>query len=152
MKTDRSHRLVRYLIFTGMAVCFSAGMLGAQDWLVTFSLPAETHWAGAVLPAGSYTLKLNPYNNREPIQLKQGTRHVAMLMAQSEATPRTPAKSQLLLVREGNKATVHILYIAELGTAYHFNVPERYEVHTRLIARASEPAVIQRIPVIVSGK
>ncbi len=152
MKTNRSHRLVRCLIFTGLAVCFSAGMLSAEVWEVKFALPSETSWAGVVLPAGSYSLKLDTFNNGRPMQIEQGTRRVAMLMAQSEATPPTPVKSQLLLVREGNKATVHILYIAELGTAYHFNVPERYEVHTQLIARASEPAGIERIPVIVSGK
>jgi len=45
-----------------------------------------------------------------------------------------------------------LLYIADLGTAFHFKVLPSYEVYTRLIARADEPAVIQRIPVTVSGK
>jgi len=152
MKTNRSHRLVRCLIFTGLAVCFSAARLSAENWQVTFSLPFETHWGGAVLPAGSYTLKLDTVNNGRPMQLEQGAEHIRFLLPLTTETPVTPARSQLLIVREGNTATVHILYIAELGTAFHFSVPERYEVYTRLMARADEPVFIQRIPVTFSGK
>ena len=151
MKTNRSHRLVRYLIFTGLAVCFSAAMLSAEEWKVTFSLPVETNWAGTVLPAGDYCLRFKDAGYR-PMELRQGTRSIAFLPVLTNETPRTPAKSQLLIVREGNRATVHILYIAELGTAFHFKVPERYEVYTQLIARSDEPVFIQRIPVTFSGK
>ena len=151
MKTNRSHKLVRYLIFTGLAVCFSAALLSAEDWRTTFSLPFETQWGETVLPAGDYCLRFKDAGYK-PMQLEQGTRFIAFLPVSTNETPRTPAKSQLLIVREGNRATVHILYIAELGTAFHFKVPERYEVYTQLIARSDEPVFIQRIPVTVSGK
>ena len=151
MKTNRSHKLVRYLIFTGLAVCFSAALLSAEDWRATFSLPFETQWGETVLPAGDYCLRFKDAGYK-PMQLEQGTRFIAFLPVSTNETPRTPAKSQLLMVREGQKATVHILYVAELGTAFHFQVPERYEVYTRLMARADEPVFIQRIPVTFSGK
>jgi len=151
MKTNRSQTLVRYLIFTCLAVCFSAALLSAEDWRATFSLPFETQWGETVLPAGDYSLRFKDAGYR-PMLLEQGTRFIAFLPVLTNETPRTPAKSQLLIVREGNRATVHILYIAELGTAFHFDVPERYEVYTQLIARADEPVFIQRIPVTVSGK
>ena len=86
------------------------------------------------------------------MELRQGTRSIAFLPVLTNETPRTPAKSQLLIVRDGKRATVHILYIAELGTAFHFKVPERYEVYTQLMARSDEPVFIQRIPVTFSGK
>ncbi len=152
METNRHSKLIRSAALAALAICFSAGMLSAEVWEAKFSLPSETSWAGVVLPAGSYTLKLDTFNNGTPMQLKQGPKHIAMVMAQSTGTPPTPAKSQLLVVHEGNKATVHILYIAELGTEFHFHVPDAYEVHTRLITRAFEPPVIERIPVIVLGK
>jgi len=151
MKTNKSHKLVRYLIFTCLAVCFSAALLSAEDWRATFSLPFETHWGGVVLPAGDYCLRFKDAGYK-PMLLQQGTRNIAMLPVLANETPRTPAKSQLLIVREGKMATVHMLYIAELGTAFHFNVPERYEVYTQLIARSDEPVFIQRIPVTFSGK
>jgi len=151
MKTNTSHRLVRYLIFTSLAVCFSTAILRAEPWRATFSLPFEARWGETVLPAGDYTLHLNTVGQGLML-LQQGTRNIAMVGVLNEETPRTPAKSQLLIVGEGKAATVHILYIAELGTAFHFKVPESYEVYTRLIAQAAEPTVIRRIPVTVSGK
>ena len=151
MKTNRSHKLVRYLIFTCLAVCFSAALLSAEDWRTTFSLPFETQWGETVLPAGDYCLRFKDAGYK-PMQLEQGTRFIDYLPVLTNETPRTPAKSQLLIVRDGKRATVHILYIAELGTAFHFKVPERYEVYTQLIARSDEPVFIQRIPVTFSGK
>jgi len=151
MKTNKTRMMVRCLIFSGLAVCFRAAMLNAEDWQATFSLPVETRWAGIVLPAGDYRLYFNTARN-EPMLLTQGGHNIGFVGVLDAETPSTPAKSQLLVVREGSTATVHILYIAELGTAFHFKVPERYEVYTRLIARAGEPAAIQRIPVRVSGK
>jgi len=65
---------------------------------------------------------------------------------------KSPAKSQLLLVREGNKATVHILYLADMGSEFHFKVPASYEVYTRLVTWAFRPVVIEHIPLIVSGR
>jgi len=151
MKTNRSRIMVRCLIFTGLAVWFSAAMLSAQEWQAAFSLPFETRWAGMVLPAGDYSLNVNS-DGYGPMMVRQGNRDIGFVGVIDKETPRTPAKSQLLIVGQGKTATVHILYIAELGTAFHFKVPERYEVYTRLIARAGEPAVVRHIPVTVSGK
>ena len=152
MKTNRSHKLARYLILAGLTVCFSTAMLSAESWRVNFSLPFETQWVGTVLPAGEYSVRLDSLPTGRVMRLQQGAEHIAFLMPLTLETPVTPAKSQLLIVREGNTATVHILYIAELRTAFHFQVPERYEVYTRLMARADEPVFIQRIPVTISGK
>jgi len=151
MKSNRGPTLIGYLVLAALALCSSTARLSAEEWKATFSLPVETRWGGTVLPAGDYCLRFNDAVNN-PMQLQQGTQNIAMLLVWNRETPRTPAKSQLLIVGKGKTATVHILYIAELGTAFHFYVPERYEVYTQLIARADEPVFIQRIPVTVSGK
>jgi len=150
MKTNRTRMMARCLIFTGLAACFSAAMLSAEDWQATFSLPVETRWAGIVLPAGDYRLYFNTARN-EPMLLTQGGHNIGFVGVLEKETVRTPTKSQLLIVGGGKAAAVHILYIADLGTAFHFKVPERYQVSHQLITRA-EPAVIQRIPVTVLGK
>jgi len=152
MKTNGRRTLVGYLMLTGLAVCFSAAMLSAEDWRVTFSLPSETHWGRSVLPAGNYCLLFNDVGNRPVMLLQQGTQNIAFVRVKDKEAPRTSAKSQLLIVREGTMATVHVLYVSELGTAFHFYVPERYEVYSRLVSQASKPVVIEHIPVIVSGK
>src|SRR6516225_5981881 len=151
MKSNRGPTLIGYLVLTALAMSFSTARLSAEEWKATFSLPFETHWGGVVLPAGDYCLRFKDAGYK-PMLLQQGTRYIGFLPVLANETPRTPAKSQLLIVREGKMATVHMLYIAELGTAFHFNVPERYEVYTQLIARSDEPVFIQRIPVTFSGK
>ena len=151
MKSNRGPTLIGYLVLTALAMSFSTARLSAEEWKATFSLPFETHWGGVVLPAGDYCLRFNDAGYR-PMELRQGTRSIAFLPVLTNETPGTPAKSQLLIVRDGKRATVHIQYIAELGTAFHFKVPERYEVYTQLIARSDEPVFIQRIPVTSSGK
>jgi len=153
MKTNRSRMMVRCLVFASLAVCFSAAMLSAEEWSGTFSLPFEARWDRVVLPPGDYSVYFNTAGNGQMV-LRQGTRRIGLVWVSAEETPATSAKSQLLIVREGGTANVHILYVAELGlgTEFHFKVPERYEVYTRLIARADEPAAIQRIPVRASGK
>ena len=154
MKTNISRMMVRCFIFIGLAVCFSAAMLNAEEWQAKFTLSSETRWAGVVLPAGDYSVQFNAAFNtgHGRMLLTQGKNNIGFVDIVDREHPSTSSKSQLLIVREGNTATVHILYIAELGTAFHFKVPERFEVYTQLIARAGEPAAIQRIPVRVSGK
>ena len=42
-----------------LALCFSAGLGKAQNtYEGKFTLPFETHWRGAVLPAGDYTVSI----------------------------------------------------------------------------------------------
>src|SRR5215831_5407352 len=99
MKTNRSQRLVRYLIFTGLAVCFSTAMLSAEEWRATFSLPFETQWGGIVLPAGDYCLRFNDVGFK-PMLLEQGAHNIGFLPVLTKETPRPSAKSQLLIVQE----------------------------------------------------
>lgn len=154
MQSNRRHKLTRGVVFAGLAICFSAGLLSAQDfvWKGTFSLPAETHWGTAVLAPGDYSLRLDAMAQRPLVVIRQGTRTVVMAMVWNTEQPRTPANSKLLIVGRGNQARVHILYAAELKTAFHFRVPEQYEVYTRLITQANEPPGITRIPISLSGK
>jgi len=83
MKTNRSHKLVRYLIFTCLAVCFSAALLSAEDWRATFSLPFETQWGETVLPAGDYCLRFNDWGYK-PMFLESDTQFIGYLRVLSE--------------------------------------------------------------------
>ena len=152
MKSNRGRTLIGYLILAGLAVCFSAARLGAEDFRATFSLPFETHWGGAVLAAGDYSLLFDTTASSRPMLLQRGDVNIAKIAPLNLEEIVSPAKSQLLVVREEKRATVHILYFAQPRTAFHFKVPESYEVYTRLLTRADKPVLIQRIPVTVSGK
>lgn len=78
---------------------------------------------------------------------------VAKIFPQPPLQRKSPARSQLLVVGQGKTATVHILYLADMGTEFHFSVPPSYEVYTRLVAQASGPITIEHIPVVThSGK
>jgi hypothetical protein len=66
----RSLKLLNLLALVALALCFSAGLGKAQDvYKGTFTLPFEAHWAGAVLPAGEYTISL-PSTNAPLVKLR----------------------------------------------------------------------------------
>ena len=122
MKSKRGPTLIGCLMLAALAVCFPAPRLSAEEWKATFSLPFQTQWAGTVLAAGDYCVIFDSVVKQKPMLLVQGSRRIAMLPILTTETPRTPAESQLLVVREGRAATVHILYVASLGMAFHFRV------------------------------
>lgn len=103
------------------------------------------------MPAGDYSVIFNSFSERY-VYICQGTRWVAMVPIHAIESARTPGKSELLVVKQRDKALVHILYADELRCELHFSVPQQYEVYTRLMTRVSEPMVIERIRVTVSGK
>jgi hypothetical protein len=156
MKDNRQELLIPSFVIAILVICFAAGILSAHEPERkgrTFSLPSETRWGNVVLPAGDYSFSLGTAGDFYTVTvMRNGMETVARIIPLPPEERKSPAKSQLLLVREGKKATVHILYLADIGTEFHFKVPDSYEVYTRLMARAFGPIVVERIPVIVSGK
>ncbi|HEV2423471.1 MAG TPA: hypothetical protein VGZ29_01445 [Terriglobia bacterium] len=144
-----------WLAFAALAILFSAGALRAEHWAGTFSLPSDTRWGAAVLPAGDYSFVYNstPCSSCAPtVTLRQGARAVAMVTPGYLVPNSSSDKNQLLVVGSGDQATIHILYLADLGVEIHFFVPEEFEVYTRLITRADKPPAIELVPVVRSGK
>ena len=155
MNLKKYHAFVRTLALAALGICFSAGMLSAEQWSATFSLSTETQWGPMVLPAGEYSFLLDtlPNPSFQPIViLRQGTRGIGMAMPAFGVHSKSPDPSHLLVVRDGNKATVISLYVESMGTEFRFNAPKEYEVYHRLITQGSRPPAVEVIPVFAAGK
>ncbi len=144
-------RILERLLVVGMfCICFTS-VLMAEELKGSFSLPEDTYWGGVLLQAGQYRFTVDS-NGQEPMNIRSSEGKVIIrLVAYTEAV-ETPAKSQLVIVHSTiEKPTVHILFMADVKTAYHFNVPQRYEVTSRIIATTSSPADIEHIPVVTGN-
>lgn len=148
MKTIR-HNSTYFILFL-LAACVSTGILSAQVqgsiYRGNFTLPFETRWGTAVLPAGDYSLSLN--STTMPVRATvRGENGAVLIQAEAMATQSASDKSSLVVVRNARRGTVRSLYLAELGTAFYFAAPK---AERQFIAQG--PEIIQRIPVVAAGK
>ena len=150
MTHNRFYLLMRWFLLAGLVVLFSASMLTAQELRGRFSLPHDTYWAGHLLPAGQYHFVID-MAGQKPIELHMRGGKTFYSQIEYSDTLNTTAKSELVATRSDNKVTVQVLYLAEVKTAYHFRVPERYKVTSKILASSSGPAGIEHIPAYVSG-
>ena len=75
MNSNRSSKLVLYVVLALLAVCFAVRQARAQALEGKFTLPFETRWGPAVLPEGDYTLVLDHKAGYDLINIP--TRHFA---------------------------------------------------------------------------
>ena len=142
---------LRWFLLAGLIVVFSTSILKAEELKGKFTLPFDTYWSGVLLPAGEYHFVIDPISGGVQLRTPAGKGAGYRVIAFTEAL-KTPAKSQLVITRREKRAMVQILYLADLKTAYHFKVPERYEVSSRILMSSSGPAGIEHITVDTSGK
>jgi hypothetical protein len=139
-----------YFMFFFLAACVSTGILSAQApgsvYKGKFTLPFETRWGTAILPAGDYSLSLN--STTMPVRATiRGENGAVLIQAEAMATRSGSDKSSLIVVRNSRRGVVRSLYLAEIGAAFYFGAPkaERQPI-------AQGPELIQRIPVLAAGK
>ena len=135
MKSNRRTNLL-----LGLAgLCLSAGLLRGADVTGSFTLPHQTRWGTAVLPAGNYTLTMD-HANASPliIHVRQGTKNIAMVRADGASITGFSGDSTLRIL----ESRVRSLRLAPTGFTYHFVQPknERQQVLART-ARPPETAV-----------
>jgi hypothetical protein len=160
MNSNRSSKLIPYLVLTLLTICLGSHRAFAQEaFQGTFTLPFETRWGLAVLPAGDYTLMLNFKAGIRFVDISRGRTGVATFLYRSHETfEQSDSNSALTLVRHGNGGTVLSLNVPALDEIYFFDLPKGERVFAQnspkservLVAQA--PALIQRIPVAVSGR
>ncbi len=89
---------------------------------------------------------------QKPMLLRSSDGKTVYRLVTNTENVDSTAKSQLVVVQSAvTGPTIHILYLAEIKTAFHFRIPQRYEVTSRIIAGSSKPADIEHIPVITAG-
>jgi hypothetical protein len=159
MNSNRRSKLVPYMVLALLTLCFGADRARAQAALEgKFTLPFETRWGPAVLPAADYTFMLDHKKAIEVIDISRGQVKVAMVMcAAHDIRSYHSSHSVITIVRHGNKGTVLSLNLPQLGEIYFFNLPKGERVFAqnsskgeRVLAQA--PELIQRIPVLVGGR
>ncbi len=120
------------VLFLGLAgVCLTAGPLGAGAVQGSFTLPSETQWGVAVLPAGEYTFTLDRSTLEGHILVRRGTEGVALVLAQGMFPTGSSGSSSMLIV--GGR--VRSLHLAPLGLTYNYQIhPQRSETLTGISA------------------
>jgi hypothetical protein len=82
------------LLLSLAAICFTAGSLGAATIEGSFTLPGQTQWGLAVLPAGHYTFTLDHASTRGMIMVRRGNDGVGMIVNPGSSLTST-ARRQL---------------------------------------------------------
>jgi len=148
MKTNRtSYRVVKTLVLTVASAFIFAGIASAQVYKGQFTLPFAAQWGGATLPAGDYAFTLNSTAQPIIVRVEQGTRNVALVMAQSATASDASRASELIVARSGGHERIRVVHLAELGTDLYYAAPKAEGQEM-----ASAPELIQRVPIILNGK
>jgi len=149
MKANRTSGVVRNLVLALAGAFIFAGIASAQApaYKGQFTLPFDAKWGLATLPAGDYTFTLDSSALPAMIKIEQGTRNVALVMAQNTETSDASKASELVVTRSGGYARIRVLHLAELGTDFAYGAPK---AESREMASA--PELIQRVPITLNGK
>ena len=117
MKSIRSSSLFKVWILLVAGLGASAGSAHAQAaGSGTFTLTRETHWGGAVWPAGDYAFSLTSSNwPSQVVVRKVAGPHVAIIMPQLITQEKVTRTSNLTLHNEQDgEAFVTALYLGLL--------------------------------------
>jgi hypothetical protein len=134
MKNIRSFTLSS-LVLALLASCVGAGMAKAQEWQGKFTLPFETRWGQATLPAGDYSFTVDQSQSAARVVLSGEKR--AIVHAQGY-NPRTMDSSALIVAKDRGINTVRELKLAELGVVLYFTParPHQTAAEEKQMARA----------------
>ncbi|MHB8655300.1 MAG: hypothetical protein ACYDA9_15625 [Terriglobia bacterium] len=128
------------IFFLALGLTLVPGRAAAQEGSPMaegkFTLSSEVRWATTVLPAGMYSLSVDPVNSSTPfaiITISDGKRIVASFMSIGHWKETVPGSGVLNLVHSGDMPMVRSLDLPEVGVVYNFPVPKS----ARLLAEGS---------------
>jgi hypothetical protein len=126
MKSFRRLVFVRAVVFLITAAIPSPQLAHAQASATgEFQLSRETHWGGAVLPAGNYEFSVESATPRAPVVIRKiSGDFVGAFLPQIVVPDGTSDNSRLELVRRGEKTFVSSLHVKGLGSALKFVIPK----------------------------
>ena len=113
----------------------------AQAYQGKFTLPFETHWGGATLPAGDYTFVLP--STGSPYRLYIRGQEVSAIIQATTADPGVVSeRPQLNLVDMTDMHTVQAFEAPELGVTFTYWTPTqkqmgRKEAHQKMAPQAA---------------
>jgi hypothetical protein len=120
----RSLKFLNQLSLVALTLCLSAGLGKAQDaYGGRFTLPFEAHWAGAVLPAGDYTISMR--STAEPYLLfVRGGGKSVFILANRVSERHLSDGSKLIVVNAAGTETIAGLDAGQIGLALDYSVPK----------------------------
>ena len=150
MNRTRNLTSVKLVLLALLATVVSAGLLSAESYEGTFTLPFVTRWGAVILPPGDYSFTINTAgSNVATIHWKNGG---AYIMHATIGEREFAGRSALFLVHHGRTGTVRALHLKTSGPGNRglvfFYSPPKGE--PPMLARA--PELIQRIPILVAKK
>ncbi len=145
MKSIRDNTLLRTLALGVLASCLGAVVANAQPFRGTFSLPAEVHWGTATLQAGDYIFSSEGARTGNMLQLTQGGKVVAMVLAQSH-NPAIAGRAVLVIEKGKSGCTVREIRLPDIGVVLYYG-PYTPKHGTA----AEERQVAQLIPIAVTA-
>jgi len=127
-----------------LAICFNAGVANAQTVAGKFTLPFETHWGQATLPAGNYSFWMER-GAVAKVQIFRAGKAVGVVVDRGYSTEASGAMS-LTVVRTSAGNTVRDLNVPQIGKVLHYapNKPRRN-------SGAGEREIAQLIPITIMG-
>ncbi len=146
MNSNRSYKMIWLVGVAVLAACFGAGQARAQEFAGKFTLPFETRWGQAALPAGDYSFRLNKAHSGAMIQLYQGKTSLGFVQAQAYDQSK-PGSNALTVVRTKASNTVRELRLPEIGVVLIYS-PGRAKPMTA----EEERQIANSIPVTKAGK
>jgi len=120
MKSVRRFTMLAFLVLA------LTGIAGAQGMTGNFTLPSETRWGPAILPAGEYSFTLGNCASNRALHIFRGRTGVAVLYA---TTWDAKAKGNNELVLEGNGEVkdVRQLSLPEIGIVLFYPASRKAE-------------------------
>ena len=103
-----------------------------------FTLPVETHWGGATLPAGDYTFTLP--SATAPYRLYIQGQGVGAIIAAATANQRVVSeRPQLNLVDIADVQTVQTFEAPELGLTFIYATPTQKHMGRKVVGQKTVP-------------
>lgn len=149
MNPTRSYKKLGFLALAALAACLTPASLRAQTvFKGSFTLPVETRWGTAVLPAGTYsfTMQSATESSLTAVRDEQG-QPVMITSSYGTSEGKASDASQLIVLRSSGKVTVRALYLQPLGMTFYYPLPKD---DRKFVTQA--PQLIQRVPVSAAGK
>lgn len=137
LNMTRILRFLNQLVLGALALCLSAGLGRAQDaYKGTFTLPFEAHWAGAVLPAGDYTISM-PSTATPYLLFVRGEGKSVIILANGASEKSLSDDSKLTVVKLAGTETITGLEAGQIGLALDYPLPKS---KTKPMASSTEEA------------
>jgi hypothetical protein len=146
MNSTRSSNLVKILSLGVLVAGINATLANAQEIKGKFTMPFEAHWGGITLPAGDYTIALDPAA-RSAIKVMQGDRGTGFVLTRGVSEDTKSGASAMLAVPTRGGYRITTLHLEELGVTLYFAQPK-----SERFVLAQAPTLKRRVPILMASK